>query len=125
MKFLHDIVNIYIEHQIPHELVINIDQTPREYVATGKVTMTENVSRHMSRKGADDKWQITATLAETLSGEILPFQLIYKGKTKRSVPSPKFPAGFLLSANPRHGSYEETELSDQAVRRENKGEAGS
>ena len=79
----------------------------------------------MSRKGADDKWQITATLAETLSGEILPFQLIYKGKTKRSVPSSKFPAGFLLSANPRHWSHEETEWSDQAVRRENKGEAGS
>ena len=43
----------------------------------------------MSRKGADDKQQ----------GEILPFQLIYKSKTKRSIPSSKFPAGFLLSAN--------------------------
>ena len=41
-----------------------------------------------------------------LSGKILPFQLIYKGKTKRSIPSSKFPEGFLLSANPRHWSNE-------------------
>ena len=76
LKFLHDIVDICIEHQIPDERIINIDQTPREHVATGMVTMAEKGSRHMSRKGADDKRQITATLSETLSGQILSFQLI-------------------------------------------------
>ena len=106
LKFLHAIVNICIEYQVPDELVINIDQTPSKYVATGKVTMAEKGSRHVSRKGSDDKRQITATLSETLSGKILPFQLIYKGKTKRSIPSSKFPEGFLLSANPRHWSNE-------------------
>ena len=96
LKFFYDIVDICIEHQIHDELIINIDQTPSKYVATGKVTMAEKGSRHVSRKGADDKRQVTATLSETLSREILPFQLIYKGKTKRSIPSSKFPAGFLL-----------------------------
>ena len=57
--------------------------------------MVEKGSRHVSGKGADDKRQVTATLSETLSEEILPFQLIYKGKKKRSIPSSKFPAGFL------------------------------
>ena len=93
---MHDIVDICIEHQIPNELIINIQQTPSKYVATGKVTMAEKGSRHVSRKGADDKRQLTATLSETLSGQILQFQLIYKGKTKRSIPSSKFPSGFLL-----------------------------
>ena len=44
------------------------DRTPSKYVATGKVTMAEKGSRHVSRKGADDKRQVTATLSETLSG---------------------------------------------------------
>ena len=69
--------------------------------------MAEKGSRHVSRKGADDKRQGTAALSETLSGEILPFQLICHGKGKRSIPSSKFPAGFLLRANPRHWSNEE------------------
>ena len=99
---MHDIGDICIEHQIPDELIVNIDQTPSKYVATGKVTMAKNGSRHVSRKGADNKRQVTATLSETLPGEILPFQLINKVKKKRSIPSSKFPAGFLLSANPRH-----------------------
>ena len=74
LKFLHDIVDICIEYQILDELIINIDQTPSKYVASGKVTMAEKGSRHVSRKGADDKRQVTSTLSETLSGEILPFQ---------------------------------------------------
>ena len=73
LKFLHEIVDICIKNRIPDKLIIIIDQTPSKYVATGKVTMAEKGSRHVLRKGADDKRQ---KLSETLSGEILPFQFI-------------------------------------------------
>ena len=39
---------------------------------------------------------------ETLSGDILPFQTIYTGKTSHSLPTPEFPEGFLLGFNESH-----------------------
>jgi len=42
--------------------------------------------------GADDKRQITATLTVTASGEMLPAQLIYGGKTPACLPDTKFPS---------------------------------
>ena len=107
---LHKIVSACIEHNIPYELVIDVDQTPSKYVATDKITMAEKNSRHVSKQGAGDKRQITATFAETLAGDVLPLQLIYKGKTKRSLPSVTFPDGFLLSVNERHWRNEEETL---------------
>ena len=98
-RLLHAIVSACIGHNIPDELIINADQTPSKYVATDKIMAEKNVSI----KGSSDKHQITATFAETLAGDILPFQLIYKGKTKRSLPpNVTFPGGFLLSVNERH-----------------------
>ena len=41
---------------------------------------------------------------------MLPFQLIYKGKTKRSLPTVEFPEGFSLSYNERHWSNEKESL---------------
>ena len=45
-------------------------------------------------------------MAETLSGQILPFQLIYDGKTSRSLPHVKFLAGTCLSYNEKQWSNE-------------------
>ena len=101
-KFLHDIVSAVIEHKVPDELIINVDQTPSKYVPIENVTMAEKNCKHIPRKGGNDKRAITVTLAETLSGTILPFQLIYQGKTCRSLPAVKFPAGFSLSYNTKH-----------------------
>ena len=40
----------------------------------------------------------------------LPMQLIYKGKTKQSLPKVQFPKGFSLSANPSHYSNEKESI---------------
>ena len=66
--------------------------------------MAEKSSKHVNRKGSTDKRGITVTLAETLSGQILPFQLIYTGKASRSLPNVEFPAGFSLRYNEKHWS---------------------
>ena len=39
-----------------------------------------------------------------MDGKDLPFQAIYKGKTKQSLPKVNFPSGFSLSANMKHHS---------------------
>ena len=41
--------------------------------------------------GADYKRQITVVLAATMSGKLLPPQLVYQGKTKGCLPSVFFP----------------------------------
>ena len=72
--------------------------------------MAAKGEKHISRAGATDKRAITVTLYETLDGYILPFQLIYTGKTERSLPNVKFPRGFCLAYNPEHWSNENETL---------------
>ena len=62
---------------------------------TENVTMANTGSKHVSRKGENDKRGITVTWSETITGKILPFQLIYTGKTARSLPSVEFPMDFV------------------------------
>ena len=58
--------------------------------------------------GKDDKRQLTAVFAGSMSGESLPPQLIYQGKTTRCLPHYDFPAGWHLIYSPNHWSNEET-----------------
>ena len=89
---------------IPHELVINADQTPLKYVPVGRSTLASKNSKNVPLAGAADKRAITATFAQTLDDSFLPMQLIYKGKTSQSFPKITFPDGFSLSANEKHFS---------------------
>ena len=46
-KYLHDIVSVCLEYQIPDELIINIDQMPSKYVSTDRVTMAQKGTKHV------------------------------------------------------------------------------
>ena len=85
---------------------MHADQTPSKFVATDNITMAARGAKHISRAGATDKRSITVTLCESLDGLMLPFQLIYTGKTERSLPNFDFPRGFCLSFNEKHCSNE-------------------
>ena len=97
-QFHNDIASAVLKYNIPDELILNIDQTLSKFEPTENVKMAETGSKHVSRKGGNNKRGITVTLSETITGKILPFQLIYNGKTARSRPS----LGFCLSYNPKH-----------------------
>ena len=79
--FLHEIVTKVEEHNIPSELIINIDQTPLKYVPVGNTTLAPRGKTSVTIEGSADKRMITGTFAITLEGEFLPMQLIYRGKT--------------------------------------------
>ena len=64
-QYLHDIIHAVVSHSIPHELIINADQTPSKYAPTANVTMAEKNSKRVARKGANDKRGITVTLGES------------------------------------------------------------
>ena len=69
-------------YHIPKELIVNLDQTPLSYVSPSKYTFSVKSVKTVPIKGIDDKRQITATFAISMSGEFLPIQVIYDGKTK-------------------------------------------
>ena len=56
-----------------------------KYVTTSSITVAEKNSKHVPKQGADYKRAVTLTLAETFSGDMLPFQMVYTGKANRSL----------------------------------------
>lgn len=110
LLFIHDIVQLVEDHEIPKSMILNLDHTPLKYVPCGKTTLAKKSSSTVPIDGVWDKRNITATFTVTLDGQFLPMQLIYSGKTKRSIPKVEFPKGFSLSANAKHISNEEESL---------------
>ena len=102
--FQHAISKFVSDHDIPLELVLNLDQTPLSYVSPGKYTIDLKGSKIDPIKGVDNEWQITATFTITTSGSFLPIQLIYSGKTKRSIPKYDFLSCFDVTFTPNHWS---------------------
>ena len=95
---------------IPAELVINFDQTGIKYVPTSSWMLEKEGSKSLAIVGKDNKRQITAVIGCSMSGDILPFQLTYEGKTSQCLPSYNFQRGFDITCNPTHWSNEMTML---------------
>jgi len=64
--------------------------------------MEEEGARRVEIAGKDDKRQITAVLAGTMSGKFLPPQLVYEGKTRRCIPKVSFPSGWDVTYTDNH-----------------------
>ena len=72
-------------------MVLNLDQTPVKYVPCGKTTLAKQNTSSVPVSGVSDKRIITATFTITLDKKFLPVQLIYGGKTRKSIPTVEFP----------------------------------
>ena len=95
------------DHDIPLELVLNLDQTPLSYVSPGKYTFDLKGPKAVPIKGVNNTQQITATFTVTVSGSFLSIQFIYNGKTKRCIPKYDFPCCFDVSLTPNYWSNNE------------------
>ena len=85
-EFLLEIQNIVCMDSVPPELVINFDQTALNYVPIPDWTMEKEGTTQVEIIAKDDKRQLTAVFAGSATGEFLPLQLIYEGKTDRCLP---------------------------------------
>lgn len=117
-SFTNEIASACHLHNIPPNMIVNFDQTPIEYVPTGKYTMAAKGSSGVSINGKGDKRNLTCVAGITMGGIFLPPQLIYKGLTKRSTPKFPCPQSFHITANATHWSNEETmsEYADHVLR---------
>ena len=104
LLYLHDIVSLVDDHNIPDSLILNLDQTKLKYIPSANHTLAKKGSKSIETAGSDDKRCITGTFTVSLEGGFLPMQLIYGGKTNQSLLRFKFPESFSLSVNPKHYS---------------------
>ena len=71
--------------------------------------MEQKGSKRVEIVGLSDKRMITAVVASTLSGDMLPVQLIYDGKTDRCHPQGvKFPSDWNITHSDNHWSTNKT-----------------
>lgn len=77
--------NIQI-HKIHPSLVINMDQTGVLLAPADSRTYEAHGAKEIKVISADDKRQITACIASSLNGDLLPVQLIFQGKTAQCHP---------------------------------------
>ena len=106
--FLDDVVGVVLMDDILPELILNWDQTGIHLVPASTWTMDREGSSRVEISGANDKRQITAVFCGSLTGDFLPLQLIYKGKTQRCHPCYTFPSDWNVTQSPKHWSTEET-----------------
>lgn len=109
--FLHEVKMVADLEEIPEDLIINFDQTGIKYIPTSSWTLEKEGSKRVEIVGKGDKCQITAVLGCSMSGNILPFQLIYEGKTPHCFPNFEFPKDWDIACNPTHWLNEATMLS--------------
>lgn len=107
-SFLDDVASTVLMDEIPPELILNWDQTGIHLVPASTWTMDQVGSKRVEISGVNDKHQITAIFCGTLTGDFLPIQLIYQGKTARCHPNFEFPSDWHVTHSPKHWSTEAT-----------------
>ncbi|KAL3683076.1 hypothetical protein R1sor_001098 [Riccia sorocarpa] len=99
---------------IPHELVVNMDQTGFQFVPVGQErTFAPIGEKRNSVLGKTDKRQFTVVPAMTSCGQLLPFHVIFQGKTRRYLPSGQF--AILLGWHKWHLAFTDNHWSSLAT----------
>ena len=110
LAFLNRIACCVKEYNIPPSLILNWDQTGTKFVPTSDWTLAAEGSRQVAVVGLEDKREMTVLLTCTMSGLLLPPQLLYAGKTSRCYPAVTFPAEWDVYHSESHWSTEDTML---------------
>ena len=108
--YLENISKVFKEYSIPLSMAINFDQTGTRMVPVSDWTLEVQGSKQIDMIGLDDKREVTALLAVSMTGELLPSQIIYGGKTPRCHPSVNIPPGWNITHSQSHWSTKETML---------------
>ena len=110
-QFLSDVRSIVIMEDIPGELIINWDQAGLKYVPVSDWTFEEKGTKRIEIVGLDDKRQITILLSCSMTGKLLPTQVIYGGKTPACLPKIASPKDWYLCYTENHWSNEDTMMA--------------
>jgi hypothetical protein len=109
--FPQSLTVLLLSEQVHPSLVVNMDQTGANLVPAASWTYEMMGSAAVATVGAEDKRQITACLASSLHGDLLPLQLIFQGKTERCLPAATASskaARVHITCSPNHWSSQQT-----------------
>ena len=106
-QYILDFSAVVEMEDIPPELVFNWDQMGISIVPGSSWTMEVKGSKRVEIAGMNDKRQNTAVFCGTLTGEFLPPQLIYQGKTSACLHRYQFPDDWHVTCTPNHWSNED------------------
>ncbi|KAL3691594.1 hypothetical protein R1sor_005245 [Riccia sorocarpa] len=95
------------KYKIPEELLVSSDETGLQLIPGQERTYAVKGSANVATNGTGDKRQITVMVSSSAAGRVLPQQIIFQGKTSRSVPGGSAVQkaalhGFHLTASPSH-----------------------
>ena len=108
-EFLQNIKRVVQEKEIPDDLVINVNETALPIIPVSDWTLEEEGATQVALTALDDKRMITAVVAVSLTGEVLPPQLLYEGTTTRCHPrGVTFPSGWDIWHSATHWSNHDT-----------------
>lgn len=86
-KYLKVAAELIYLYKVPEQLVINGDETAVQLVSRANRTRNIRGAKRVRMLGmGEDKAQITTTIFVTEHGDVLPYQMIFEGKTDRCHP---------------------------------------
>ena len=77
--YLQNISKVFKQYSIPLSMVINFDESGTRMVPVSDWTLEVQVSKQIDMIGLADKREVTALLAFSMTGQLLPPQIIYGG----------------------------------------------
>ena len=108
-KFVKEVNDYRVKHDIPKRLTLNADQTGVFMTPCKRCTMAPRGAKQVKGQGFDDKRGITMLLTGNMNGGLLPPQVIYEGKTNRCHPQHmSFPEDWHITHSPSHWSNIDT-----------------
>ena len=108
--FLDRIVEAVQLHSISKALIINLDETDLKLVPVSSWTLEQQGTAKIKVAGVDDKREVTAVVAASMTGDLLPLQMLYTGVTERCHPTFNFPDKWNVWHSSNHWANESTTL---------------
>lgn len=81
------LISTISQYNVPIFLLVNSDQTGVRYSSGALETYAKTGSKQVEVIGKDERRAFTLMVGISMSGEVLPFQAIYAGKTSGSLPT--------------------------------------
>ncbi|KAH9913098.1 uncharacterized protein B0H18DRAFT_857816, partial [Fomitopsis serialis] len=85
-KFILRVASVVRDEDVPASCIVNCDQTGKTYASGNKVTYAPVGSKQVAIVGAEEKRAFTIVVGVSASGKALPFQAVYQGSSKVSLP---------------------------------------
>ena len=104
-EFIRSVTERVREHDIPDDLIWNVDETNLRVRPSHHYTMALRGTQNISITGRSDKRNVTGVIAINRAGQVAPPQVIYGGLTKRCLPKQgTYPPGYHATYTKKHWS---------------------